>query len=310
MTDILAVHGVNVLKGNALAVGAMAAWAISFPAAEFLLPNWDALMLTTLRFALALAFIVPLWAMAEGWRAVWRAPWVRGILVGAPTFGCAVYLLLVSQSLTDAVTAAILAVTMPIAGAAIEVVTGARKLRLTFVFGLALSLIGGLVATGSVQVNSLGLGALAMLVSVFLYALGSYFSVRSFPELSPYGRSALPLMGGLVLAGTAVVALQLTGHEILPQHRIDGAEIGLILIYTMVGLGLSQVLWVASVGHLGVAVASIHVNATPFYVMLTMVILGAAWNWQQPLGAAIVIAGVVVAQKRRRSITPPEVLPR
>ena len=64
-------------------------------------------------------------------------------------------------------------------------------------------------------------------------------------------------------------------------------------------MALSQVMWVASVGRLGVAVASFHINVAPFYVMLLMLALGAGWNWTQALGGAIVVLGVVVAQRRR-----------
>jgi drug/metabolite transporter (DMT)-like permease len=37
-------------------------------------------------------------------------------------------------------------------------------------------------------------------------------------------------------------------------------------------------------------------NAVPFYVMLITFALGGAWNWAQAIGAAIVVAGVFVAQ--------------
>ena len=35
------------------------------------------------------------------------------------------------------------------------------------------------------------------------------------------------------------------------------------------------------------ALASFHINATPFYVMIYMLFLGAAWDWRAAIGAAI-----------------------
>ena len=49
-------------------------------------------------------------------------------------------------------------------------------------------------------------------------------------------------------------------------------------------------------GYLGIAMAALHINATPFYVMIMAVMLGGAWNWWQAAGAALVGFGVIVAQ--------------
>ena len=42
--------------------------------------------------------------------------------------------------------------------------------------------------------------------------------------------------------------------------------------------------------------ASLHINATPFYVMLILFLFGAPWVWPQAIAAAIVGLGVVIAQ--------------
>ncbi|MBC6408438.1 MAG: EamA family transporter [Rhodobacteraceae bacterium] len=83
----------------------------------------------------------------------------------------------------------------------------------------------------------------------------------------------------------------------LPAARPDGQAVGLLLIYAMAGMALSQVMSIASVGHLGVATASFHIDTAPLYVMLIMVALGGSWSWPQAIGAAIVGLGVVLAQR-------------
>jgi drug/metabolite transporter (DMT)-like permease len=290
------------LAGNGLAIASTLVWALSFPAAEILFETWTPLALAWVKFLLAVGFLVPLWMLHEGWEALRRAPWLRGIIVAGPTIGLSTYLLLVSQNLTNAVTAAILSATMPIAGAAIEVVTGARRLRATFVAGLALSIIGGIVATGSVKGISLGWGAVTMAASVFLYALGSYWSVRKFPELSVSGRTAVTIFGSAVFITGITALAALAGQDVLPSHQITGKEILLLLVFGMLGLGAAQVLWLAAVEKLGVAITTFHVNAAPFNVMLFMVALGETWSWRNAIGAAIVVAGVLLAQKRKRRV--------
>ena len=158
-------HGLTtspMLRGNVLGLSSMLIWSMAFPAADLLLHSWDPMALTLFRFVMSVLFLIPIWIMIERWHKVRRAPWLRGILIGGPTFGLAPYLLLVSQDLTSAITAAILASTLPIVSPLVEVLTGERRLRTTFVLGLALSVIGAIVATGQIEAVSLSWGALAM----------------------------------------------------------------------------------------------------------------------------------------------------
>ena len=77
----------------------------------------------------------------------------------------------------------------------------------------------------------------------------------------------------------------------------DARNLGLLAIYGIGGMAISQFLWIASVDRLGIALASFHTNVAPFYVMLILVAIGGAWSWPQAIGAAIVALGVVVAQR-------------
>jgi drug/metabolite transporter (DMT)-like permease len=62
-------------------------------------------------------------------------------------------------------------------------------------------------------------------------------------------------------------------------------------------MAVSQMLFVRAVERIGVALASFHLNMAPFYVMLILLALGGGWSWIQALGAAIVLGGVVLAQR-------------
>ncbi|SHI45631.1 EamA-like transporter family protein [Shimia gijangensis] len=289
----------QVLSGNALGIAAVLSWSVGFPAAELLLTSWPPLALITGRFVISVCVLMVLWLSVDGPSAVINARWGRGTLVGSVTFGLGAYLLLLAQYFTDPVTVAIIASTTPIAATLVEMVTGNRRLSGMFAFGLGASVIGGIVATGSADVGNLGLGALSAITSGFLFSIGSHCCVRDLPSLSPIGRSAVTLAGGLLFAGGALIISHTLGMEVLPNQPVDASQIGLLLIYALAGMAFSQVMWIACVGRLGVALASFHMNVAPFYVMLIMLALGAGWNWGTALGAGIVIIGVILAQ------TPP-----
>ena len=60
-------------------------------------------------------------------------------------------------------------------------------------------------------------------------------------------------------------------------------------------MAIAQMLWIGGAGGLGILLASFHMNAVPFYVMLIMVVAFAQpWGWWQAIGAALVACGVTV----------------
>ena len=289
----------GVARANGICMLAMIAWAIGFPASEVLLETWDPLALIAARLAMAVTVLVPIWALIDGPRAVLFARWRRGTLVGGIGFGLGTYLLLLGQSLSDPVLVAIIASSMPVAAAFLEVTLDGRRLTRTFIAGISVSVLGGAVATASGQggISGVGMGALAALGSAFLFAWGSRAAVKDFPELTSLGQTTITLGGGLVFTAVAFLFAQALGQSAVPQG-INAHQITMLAIYALGAMALSQVLWIIGVGRLGVAVASLHINTAPFYVMLILFALGAPWNSMQALGAGAVAFGVFLAQRR------------
>ncbi len=287
----------GMIAANALCMVSMISWAAGFPAADHLLKIWDPLALATARFLVALCVLIPLWAMIDGPRRLLRARWGKGAVIGGLAFGLGAYLLLLAQALTDAVTVAIIAASSPIAATLIEMVWEKRRLRLPFAVGLAASIIGGIIATGSAPHAQLGLGAAVAIVSCFLFAWGSWATVRFLPDLSPLGRTSVTLSGGLIVLAISLLGGIAFGLSDAPAPLITGADLGALLVYAIFGMAISQLLLIMSVGRMGVAVAAFHINISPFYVMVILFALGAAWSWPQFLGAAVVGLGVLIAQR-------------
>ncbi|NBW25770.1 MAG: EamA family transporter, partial [Betaproteobacteria bacterium] len=185
----------------------MLVWSMGLPAADVLIGPVPPLPLTAARMTLACACLLPIWWWREGTAVLLGANWARGIAIGGSTLGLGAFLMVAGQGLTDAVTVAIISASMPVVGIAIEVLLDGRKLSRGLVVGVALSLLGGVMALdGGNQQLALGLGALMCFASVLVYTLGSRMTVTSFPDLSPLGRTTVTLTGAAVVTTVAACA--------------------------------------------------------------------------------------------------------
>lgn len=245
---------------------------------------------------MAALFLVPLWWMIEGRGAFQAAHWLRGMVIGGSTIGIGAFLLVIGQGLTNEVTVAIISASMPLIGMALEVGLDGRRITVALVLGIALSFAGGLMALGSGGGVALGVGALLCFVSVVIFTLGSRLSVTALPTLSPLGRTAVTVAGAALTTGAGALIWTLLGGPQPDWAVLGWGSLGALAIYALMGMAISQVLWIVSVGHLGIGLASLHINATPFYVMILLFALGSPWVWAQALGALIVGVGVLVAQ--------------
>lgn len=290
----------SVLSANLICMASMLIWAAALPAAEVLIrpvpPVMPPLSLTAARMAMAAAFLVPLWAMVEGVDALRRARWLPGMMVGS-MIGLGALFLVMGQTRTTAVMAAVVSSAMPLVGITIEIVLDGRKLNRGIVVGLLLSIAGGILAAGKFDGGiGFGIGALLCLGSVVVFTLASRLTVTSLPGLTPLGSTTVTVVGAAV-AACVFAAVGLVAGMPGPDWAAFGwFEFGALALFGIGGLAISQVLWIISVGQLGIAMSSLHINMTPFYVMVILLALGGTWNWLQAGGAALVAIGVLVAQ--------------
>lgn len=293
-------RGLSLLQANVICMASMLIWAAALPAAEVLIrpvpPILPPLPLTAARMVLAAAFLIPLWALVEGVGTLRRARWGRGMLVGS-MIGFGALMLVMGQSRTTAVMAAVVSSAMPLIGIAIEIALDGRRMTRTIALGLILSVIGGVLAAGRFDGGlGFGIGALLCLASVVSFTLASRLTVTALPGLTPLGSTTVTVAGAAVAACLFAIvgwAMGLPG----PNWPAFGLrEFGALALFGIGGLAISQVLWIVAVGKLGIAMSALHINLTPFYVMLILFALGGSWNWLQALGAGIVALGVVIAQ--------------
>lgn len=287
----------SLLNANLICMVSMLIWAAGLPAADFLIPLLAPEQLNALRMLLAAGALVPYWALTEGWRPLTRVNWLRGLWVGS-LIGLGAWFLIQGQARGGAVTAAVISATLPVVGIALEVVLDGRKLTLALILGLILSLIGGFWALDLSGGNlSLGLGALLCFGSVISFALGSRLTVTAFPDQTPLGRTAVTLTGAAVASMAAALVQGAMGTPPPSFAAWGGTEVAAMLLFSIGAIGISQVMFIMSVERLGIGMSSLHINATPFYVMLILFGLGGTWNWSQAAAAVLVGLGVLIAQR-------------
>ncbi len=276
----------------------MALWAFAFPIADVLLDTWGALSLAFARQLIALLTLLIVWWHVEGNVALIAAPWWRGMFIGGLGFGVGAPLLLYGQSLSDPVTPALAAAMMPVAAALLEVLLDQRKMSFTLWAGITLALCGGLLASGArLSDSAFGLGTLLCLFSVFLFAWASRETTKKCHGVSAIGQATITLTGAALVLGVSTVIAVVMEFPGVAVGAFDLQSIVLLVFSGAVSLGISQLLWLWCVGKIGVFLASIHMNAVPFYVMVIMVsVLGSSWSWTQSFGVALVACGVLTTQ--------------
>ncbi|MCX7286602.1 MAG: DMT family transporter [Rhodobacterales bacterium] len=287
----------SALIANLICLASMMIWAAGLPAAGLIIPHMPPVALTAGRATLAALVLLPIWWLWEGRQAVLKADWATGAWIGFVTLGLASFFVIIALQFNDPVTVAIVTAVMPVAGILLECVSDKRPFTRALAAGLLLSVLGGLIAVSGAEGSlDFGVGVLAALASVLCYTWGSRETVRALPDLTPLGRCTVTVAGCAGIALAAALGDGVLRGNWPDWQAIGWTEFGGLAVFGIGSMAVSQLLWIISVGRIGIGAASMHMNAVPFYVMLIVFVLGGPWSWLQTLGAAIVVAGALMAQ--------------
>ena len=88
----------GVVKSNFICVLSILLFAMGFPAAEYLLDDWDVVSVITARNVFSFILIFLIWLSIEGVQKVKSAQWLKGTLIGVAGFGIGAFLILYLQS--------------------------------------------------------------------------------------------------------------------------------------------------------------------------------------------------------------------
>ena len=300
--DLLIPPRPGVVASNGLCFSAMIMWSFAFPIAEFLLVSWGTVALVITRQLIAVGALFACWLWIDGWAKIRGADWLGGLRIGGVGFGFGSIAFLVGQDMSDAVTPAIAASMMPIVGALLEVTLDGRRMRPRLLCGIVLALMGGLLATGTrMNEGNFGWGSLLCLFSVVLFAWATRATNKNFRGLSFVGQTTITLSGSLVVVLMVLLLMRVFDVPGTTIGLLDSNHILLLVFTSVASLALAQFMWIRGAAGLGIMLASLHMNAVPFYVMVIVVLfLGESWNWWQAGGASLVAVGVLLAQSASR----------
>jgi drug/metabolite transporter (DMT)-like permease len=292
----------GVVVSNFTCFSAMVMWSFAFPIAEFMLASWGTVALVLARQLIGVSALFTCWLWLDGHAKIRAANWFGGLRIGGVGFGLGSITFLVGQSMSDAVTPAIAASMMPIVGALLEVTLDGRRMRPLLLCGILLALLGGLLATGTrMNEGNFGWGSLLCLFSVILFAWATRATNRDFRGLSFVGQTTITLSGSLAVVLVVFLLMNLLAIPGTTIGLLDTNHVGLLVFTSVASLALAQFMWIRGAAGLGILLASLHMNAVPFYVMVIVVLfLGESWNWWQAAGAALVAVGVLLAQSASR----------
>ena len=183
---------------------------------------------------------------------------------------------------------------------------------------LAIVILGTVLTVGGVNANTSQLGIVLALLSPVAYA--AYIILTAWmagerpgqtADMRSHGRGAEvppPVAGAVMMTGTFAVTLTLAlvaREPLLPSQIPAGAWPGLVGIGLFAAAIAIQAFY-ASAARIGAAKASLMATVEPVVVIvLGITLLGEAFSPIRIAGAAVVLAGVLLAQLA----TPPEARP-
>ncbi|MCW5746567.1 MAG: DMT family transporter [Alphaproteobacteria bacterium] len=170
-----------------------------------------------------------------------------------------------------------------------------------FPVALALALLGGLlVIYGTPGASDRGLGLQGgEPLLVIAQICWQWYSIRAQQWLGDRGQIGLS-----VVSSTAAALWMSAGYLALWGAGVAGAwpvtlawhHVAYLVWICVFGVAVAIVLWNVGVSRVGLPVASLHMNATPVFAVLTAAAIGLPPTGLQIAGGLLVLAGIVYMQ--------------
>ena len=280
-------------------------WGTMVPTIGHLLQTWDPLFLAAFRYLGTAPILLPLLWLKEGRSSKLARPrtW-RICLLGFVGIGGYAALYTIGVHHANLVTASILSAASPAVATMTDRVIFGRKLDRRMVPGLVLAIFGCILATVDLSATGrlfdLRGGEILILAAFTCWSWYSSAAQRWLHGWSQIRISAVTMsIGGLGLSVVYLTAAVLGTAHFPPPMPASYTDLCLMLWLTLVLVAAGVFLWNYGVKRSGVVVASLYLNLTPIVAITILAIWGGtAPNWQQMVGGALVIAGILYAEIR------------
>lgn len=274
-------------------------WGAFFPILERILQSWDVYSATLARqICGAGALTVGVLAVRRREPLPVSVPWCRAFILGGIGVTLGSLMTSLGVLLSSGLSSAIVSTTSPVGSALTAAWLFGEKLGGGVIFATILSVVGGLVSVAGEQSIAGTQFRGGEILIVLANVVWTWMSIQAQRWLR--GFSQLQIAAVTVLTGAAWLLL------LLPLVIVTGVvdlhvsftleSILLVLFAGIVPIAIGNFCWHYGVSRLGVVVASMYNNLLPAAALATTLLMGGSFAWQQILGTAIIVVGVVSAQ--------------
>jgi len=274
-------------------------WGAFFPILERILQSWDVFSATLARQICGAAVLM------VGVAAVRRReplpsvmPWRRLFILGGVGVTLGSLMTSFGVLLSSGLSSAIVSTTSPVGSALTAAWLFGEKLGGGIIFATILSVVGGLVSvTGEQSITGTQFrgGEILIVLANVLWTWMSIAAQRWLKGFSQLQIAAFTVFTGAVWLMLLLPVVFVTG---MIDLRIDLSleSVLLVLFAGIVPIAIGNFCWHYGVSRVGVVVASMYNNLLPAAALGTTILMGGSFAWQQILGTAIIVVGVVSAQ--------------
>jgi drug/metabolite transporter (DMT)-like permease len=182
-----------------------------------------------------------------------------------------------------------------------------EKLTTTRIIGLVTGFFGVIVLMSnrlSGETAAQGLGVIAMLTAAISYASSAVFARRTNHQVRFQDQALGQLTVGVLIMGPAMLLFESPVHlPSLPITLTGLAWLGVL------GTCITSLFWFSLISEVGPSRTSMVTYIFPLVgVILGMVILGEPPDWRIFVGGALVLAGIIIVNRRKKLVIAPESL--
>ena len=287
--------------GYFFALFTVAVWGTTFIASKQLLSIFTPARIMLMRFVLA---YIALWIIRP--RPL-KLPWKSELRFAALGFsGCSLYFLTENTALlhTTAANVSIIVSVAPIFTAVLAHFTIDEKFHRNTLFGFLAAFSGVVlvVCNGAFVLHISSAGDLLALLAACCWAVYSVLLRRTSGNLDPILVTRRTMLWGLVTA--IPMAVPGGGFSLAP---LTSPLLAFDLLFLgLIGSALCYVLWAKAFGLLGVVPTNNCIYLIPFVTIVAAYFtLKEPVSWAAILGAGLITAGVVLAQRRKENGAAP-----
>ena len=256
---------------------------------------------SSLRLLIGIAVATPIAVLTGNWKRIERKDIVGLLFVPAMSFLVFQVFYTIGVSMTAASVASVVLAILPIAVAAISHISGAERLNSLRTIGVVTTLVGvaaiAFGAQGGVSVEGTQVIGVALLVLCEV-AFGAY-TVYLRPVSAKYPVpqiTILIMISSLIPLGT----FTLLRHGASIYSGMDGQGVLSALASGLLALVAANMLWTAGIKRVGCVNTSVYGNLQPvFGVAAGMIVLGERLGGLQIVGAAVVLTGILLVNRRQ-----------